>query len=153
MIRNLRSYAGLFFVVTLSWIAGCGPGESRLAESGATLTGTITYKDAPIEFAMVIVQGENNVATTGKVGDDGKYRVENVPVGPVKVAVNTQAAQGDFMSKSKQQNSAALDPNASKNISGPKFVDVPSKYFMVETSGLTTTINKGENTFDIKCTD
>lgn len=153
MIRHLRSYAGLLLLATLSWIAGCGPGETRLAESGATLTGTITYKDSPVQFAMVIVQGANDVTTTGKVGDDGKYRVENVPAGPVKVAVNTKAAMGDFTAKSMQQNSAALDPKASKAFSAPKFVDVPEKYFVVETSGLTTTIQKGENTFDIKCTD
>lgn len=153
MSRYLRHFTAFALVACLPWIAGCGVRESKLAESGATLTGTITYKDAPIEFAMVIVQGDNDVTTTGKVGDDGKYKVENVPLGTVKIAVNTQAGQSDFQTKSMQQNSAALDPKATKKPTLPKFVDVPQKYFDVKTSGLTTTIQKGENTFDIKCTD
>lgn len=153
MVRNLRPFALLMLFACMPLIGGCGVSETTLAESGATLTGTITYKDEPIEFAMVIVQGENNVATTGKVRDDGKYLVENVPLGPVKVAVNTQAAMGDFTSKNMQQNSSALDPKKSGKISAPKFQDVPKKYFVVETSGLTTTIQKGENTFDIKCAE
>jgi hypothetical protein len=31
----------------------------------------------------------------------------------------------------------------------PKLIDVPGKYFDPTTSGITTTVNKGDNTFNI----
>lgn len=136
----------------LPLLAACGVSESELAESGATLTGTITHKGTPIEFAMVIVQSKDGAqSAVGKVNDDGKYSVSNCPIGEVLVGVNTDAGRGEFTSKTMQQNSAALDPKASKKITSPTFIEVPKKYFDPATSGLTTTIKAGENSYDLVC--
>jgi hypothetical protein len=47
-------------------------------------------------------------------------------------------------------NASAADPGKSQKIAQPKFVDVPANFFDPETSGLTRTIEKGTNTYDIK---
>jgi hypothetical protein len=80
---------------------------------------------------------------TGRIEEDGKYRVANVPLGEVKIGVNTMAAQGEYQSKSR---SAALD----KSKPAPKFINVPAKYFDPDSSGLRTTISKGTNTYNIE---
>jgi hypothetical protein len=149
MFRNARRNCIWILLGCLPLIAACGVREDKLAETGATLSGTITYQGNPIEFAMITVKGTNGSPAYGKVGPDMKYRVENVPLGEVQVSVNTSAAQGDFQTKIRQQNQTALDPSASTKISAPKFVDVPQKYFDPATSGLKTTVQKGENTYDI----
>jgi len=150
LTSNLRACFGLLFLLPL--ISACGLSESELAESGATLTGAITHNGAPIEFAMVIVQSKDgSKSAIGKINDDGKYVVENCPIGEVLVGVNTDAGRGEFTSKMMQQNKTALDPKSSKRISTPKFVELPKKYFDPNTSGLSTTIQAGTNTYDIVC--
>lgn len=154
MSLRARRFACLLLVVGLSWIAGCGVRESTLPESGASLTGTITYKGKPIEFAMVRVQSKDGKQyASGQVNDDGKYRVDNVPLGEVMIAVDTAAAQGEFVAQNMAKAGAAADPKASKKRVDPTFVNVPQKYSDPAKSGLSTTIQKGENTFDITCAD
>lgn len=153
-LSALRVASVFLLAVGLTWVVGCGLRESKIEESGATLTGTITYNGSPIEFAMVTVQSKDGTkSAVGNVLDSGKYKVENAPIGEVIVAVNTAAAQGEFIAQNMAKNQAAMDPKASKRRTDPKFVDVPQKYFDPGKSGLTTTIKAGENTFDITCTD
>jgi hypothetical protein len=85
---------------------------------------------------MVITAGEGGGAQ-GFVGDDGRYKIENVPLGEVKIGVNVEAGKGQLMSKIMSKQAV------------PKVVNVPAKYDNPDTSGITTTINKGANTFDI----
>ena len=123
--------------------------EERLPESGATLEGTIKYGDEPVQFALVLVRTPN-ASATGKVGEDGRYRVENVPLGEVQIGVNTAAAMGEYQSKM-MAGGANKGPGAvgKGRVTGLKFTPVPEKYFNPETSGFTTSVTKGANTFDI----
>jgi hypothetical protein len=121
---------------------GCGPRGKRLPETGATLEGTVSYGQERVMVAMIIVQGESG-ASTADVGEDGRYKVENVPLGTVYIGVNTAAGKGrmmgKFMAQSQNKGQGSL----------PKMIDVPDKYADPTASGITTTINKGENRFDI----
>jgi hypothetical protein len=145
-----RWAAGVLAALALA-TASCGKftREERLPDSGATLEGTVKFGDEPVQFAMILVQTSSSSAT-GKVGEDGRYRVENVPLGEVKVGVNTAAAQGEFQSK---MMSAGVykgpEAKGKGRVSGLKFIQVPDKYHNPETSGLKTTVNKGSNTYDI----
>jgi hypothetical protein len=121
---------------------GCDLTAKRLPETGATLEGTVTYGQEPVMVAMIIVQGEGGASTT-YIGEDGRYKAENVPLGTAHLAVNTAAGKGQMMgqimAKSQGKGQGSL----------PKMIDVPAKYADPTTSGITTTINKGANTFDI----
>jgi hypothetical protein len=142
MPRTTQRLATLAVAGLVLFLAGCGPGGRRLPETGATLEGTVTYGKEKVMVAMVIIQGESG-ASTAFLRDDGSYRAENVPLGTVHIAVNTEAGKGDFqgklMARSQGQGQAPL----------PKLIDVPAKYADPNNSGITTTINKGENKYDI----
>ena len=150
MTRFLRRLAIVTVAFGAFLTASCGVGEGdRIPDTGGTLEGTVTFGTSKIEFAVVTVT-TTTASAQGRVDENGRYKIVSVPLGEVKIGVDTSAARGDFQTKIMQQNSAAADPNKSKRIEGPKFVDVPEKFFNPETSGLTTTIAKGPNTFDIK---
>jgi hypothetical protein len=125
-------------------LAGCGTGlrEKRLPETGASIEGKVSYGKEQVMVAMIIIQGESGAATA-YIGEDGRYRADNVPLGTVHIAVNTDAGKGDFqgklMAKSQGKGQGPL----------PKLIDVPAKYADPTKSGITTTINKGENKYDI----
>jgi hypothetical protein len=125
-------------------LVGCGIGlrEKRLPETGATLEGTVTYAGQKVEVAMVIVQGKDGSATAF-IGEDGRYKAENVPRGEVNIGVNTVAGKGQIMGKVVAKSQGKGEGPL------PKMIDVPAKYADPATSGITTTVNKGANTFDI----
>lgn len=142
----LRLIAVVVLAGLVTGQTGCDPYEVRLPETGATLEGTVRYGNEPVPLALVVVMGEHGSAT-GQV-EQGRYKVENVPLGPVKIGVNTEAARGQLISQEMAQ--SYKGPGGKGGGSPPpRFVSVPSKYAEPENSGLTTTIQKGANTFDI----
>jgi len=142
MISKTVRRVAPFIALGCLTLTSCGErGAARLPETGATLEGTVTYGKEKVPVALIIVQGANGSAT-GRIGEDGRYKVENVPVGEVKLAVNTAAGKGELMSKIMAQSQG-------KARTLPKVVEVPDKYFNPDTSGLSTTLNKGPNTYDI----
>ncbi len=122
-------------------LASCGGRYESIPETGATLEGTVTYGKEPLQAALIIVAGANGSAQ-GNIGEDGRYKVENVPLGEVSIAVNTAAAKGEAIGK-------AMAQSQGKAKAAPKIIDVPAKYANPKSSGIKTTINKGKNTYDI----
>lgn len=152
MLRLVRNY-GLLSVPALAMaLASCASNAPvKLEESGATLEGTITHNGKPVQFALVIVQAANGqgATATGKPDLEGNYKVLNVPIGEVKIAVNTDAGEGDFRTASMQQGAyAGPDKNKAKRVQ-VDFNKVPKKFHAPDTTTITTTISKGSNKFDI----
>jgi hypothetical protein len=135
--------AGL--ILTLS---ACGDKGSSVPKTGATLEGSVHYGDELIEFALVIVTSKTT-SESANIGDDGKYRITNVPLGEVTVAVNTPAGKGDFMSKSMPGAYKGPKEKLGKK-TALKYTDVPKQYHDPGTTPLKTTIVAGPNTYDIK---
>jgi hypothetical protein len=115
----------------------CNGRYEPLPETGARLEGTVTYGHEKVPAATIIVAGQAG-ASTGHIGDDGRYKVENAPLGEVTIGVNTAAARGEAMGKAMAPGGKAF-----------KMVEVPTKYQDPTKSGIKFTVNKGENTFDI----
>lgn len=115
--------------------------EERRPESGATLEGTVTYGTEKLKVALVIVQGPNGSAN-GFISEDGRFKIENVPLGEVNIAVNTEAGRGQLMSKMMAQSQGKA-----KGI--PRVIEVPAKYADPAKSGLKTKINAGANEFNV----
>lgn len=146
-MRRVSTHLALFGLVAgcAMLAASCGERGTRLPDSGATLEGIITYGGTKVPYAEVNVVGPTSMATGNVQEDgrhDGRYKVDNVPLGEVKIGVNPVAAKGEFMSK-------IMAESKGKAKGTPKFVDVPAKYHEADTSGLKTTVQKGLNTFDI----
>jgi hypothetical protein len=125
----------------------CGSGGIEpIKETGATLEGRVTSGGDPVPMAMVIVAQTGGGSANAFADDDGYYKVENVPVGDVLVAVNTDATKGQMKGRAM----AGTDPKAKgKKTVTPKLVEVPKKYHNPDTSGLTTKTQKGANQYDI----
>lgn len=146
----MRRIVATFFALGLavSTLACGGNRPVTLDETGATLEGTIKVGTEDVQFAMVIAQTATGSAT-GKVGPDGKYKLQNVPLGEVLIGVNTDAATGDFQSASMAGGSYKGPESKGKAKVDLKFTKVPAKFFDPTSSGLKTTIQKGTNTYDI----
>jgi hypothetical protein len=141
MRRKFQRVALLSAVGLGVCLAGCRR-EVRYPETGATLEGTVKYGTEKVLVALVIAQGKD-WSSSGFIGDDGRYKLDNVPLGEVNLAVNTDAGKGQMMGKlMARSQTKSKDPI-------PKMINVPAKYANPSTSGITTTINKGPNTFDI----
>jgi hypothetical protein len=130
--------------------ASCTGGPQRFPETGATLEGTVSLGTEQVPFAMIIVVSQDGKeSATGKIEEDGRYKVTNAPLGEVKVAVNTDAGRGDYQSRAMAASYKGPDKVGKKPGPLPNFVEVPKKYQDPQTSGLKTTVNKGSNTYDI----
>jgi hypothetical protein len=154
MLRIRVRLTALAVIALAGFVAGCGGGDhiaKSLQESGATLEGTIKVGNEQIQFAHVTAKGSGGVAT-GAVGEDGKYHLTNVPIGEVQLAVNTDAAGGDFQSAVMQAGAMKGGPEAKvgRNKVDLKMINLKQQYFDPDKSGLKTTVNKGANTFNIE---
>jgi hypothetical protein len=131
-------------IVLLTWagvvlgLAGCHYGRERLPETGATLDGTVTYGGEPVMVAMIIATGSGPGANGYIDIETGKYRIENVPIGEVKLALRVDAGRAQLQSLIMQGKKM------------PKIIEVPKKYTDEKTTDIVTTIEKGDNHFDIK---
>jgi hypothetical protein len=151
MKKNLT--LALCFSLSAFLICSCGSTvkENKLPESGATLEGTITVNGEQVYYAQVTVTDGKGASASGKVGEGGKYKVENVPLGEVMVGVNSDAAMGDFQS-AQMSGGMYAGPDAKKKGAAKvahKFVKVEAKYFDPLKSGLKTSIQQGNNTYNI----
>lgn len=142
-VARLGLLAGLAVAV-----ASCGQPNDRIPETGATLEGTVKYGSEDVQFALVVAVA-GDASATGKIDEEGRYKIENCPLGEVKVAVNTDAGRGDYMSASMSKTYQGPTAKGAARKSGIKFIDVPKKYHEPTTTPLKTTVNKGPNTYDI----
>jgi len=122
-------------------LAGCTRYEYRLPETGAMLEGTVTYGGETLQMAQINVLGEKSQAI-GEI-QNGRYTVENVPLGEVKIGVNTEAVRSNMIG---QQMARAKGVDTGPAL---KFIAVPAKYAEPDTSGISTTTKRGKNSFDI----
>ena len=148
MDQTCRGFGLLTLVAISVALPGCGVREYRLPETGATLEGTVTYSGNSVPAAMIIVVGESSSAT-GNIGENGRYKVENVPLGKVTLAVNTDAAKGQMMGQAMAQAYQGSKNKDAKKAPALRFLDVPKKYQDPNASGITTTVKEGANTYDI----
>ena len=130
-------------------LASCpNPREVRLPESGATLEGAVKYGSEELQFAQIQVLGEGRMAY-GRIGEEGRYKVENCPLGEVKIGVNTSAARGEYQSRVMQGGVYKGPGGKGKGKVSLTFVDVDPKFADPEKSGINTTVSAGTNTYDI----
>jgi hypothetical protein len=152
MRHKLRFGFAVLLGTVCTVLTSCGYGvkEERLPETGATLEGTVTYGTEKVPLALVIVTGAN-ASATGEIDEaTGRYTVSNVPLGEVKISVNVEAAKGKMQSKLMSGYYQGPEAKKAGVVAPPRVVEVPTKYTDPKTTTITTTIQSGTNTFDIK---
>ena len=128
---------------------GCGQRAYEIPDSGATLEGSVTYDGKPVPMALIVVRSETATADA-RIVEPGKYKVPSVPIGKVKIAVDTDAMRGELISRSMAQ--AYKGPGGQSSAEAGKklsFIAVPGKFADPDSSGITFEIKKGANIFDI----
>jgi hypothetical protein len=142
-------------------LAGC-TGSDGMPPSGV-LKGTVKYKGQPVPGGSVIVYpaGGGGRDGAGLISPDGRYAVYEAPLGAVKVVVRgvdaktASAAMYPGQTIPKGAKVTGAPPEARMGGGGPpaKPIILPAKYAQMETTPLTFTVAKGDNTFDIELTD
>ena len=137
-------------VLLLLLPAGCS--------SKGTVSGTVTYQGKPVAAGTVtFVPQKGGGAFTASIRE-GKYKVEGVPTGAMKIAVSTPSpAPGINQFIGKMQPPPELRAKMAPNPSGegsaqpsvPATEPIPRKFEDPETSGLTYTVKSGVQVHDI----
>jgi hypothetical protein len=138
MIATRHGLAGLLLLALV--LAGCAGGERT-----GTVEGKVTYEGKPIpkgavKFSYAVAGGTKEMANekTGPIMD-GKYKVEDVPAGPVTIMVMTTDLPDMWLKKDERGNP----------IPSPDYMPIPGKYSFKEKSGLTYEVKPGPQTYDI----
>lgn len=157
---SLLSIVGMSLLLSA---AGCG--------SRGTVSGKVLYKGKPLPGGGVIFIHDRG-AFSSPIQEDGSYRIDKVPVGPVKITLTGPAGANNrvmgAMPRGVQAEKAKKNmvPVASEEkgpkalmaeMIGPKAsqgkkpgVIIPRKYGNPEESGLTYTVGSGSQTYNIE---
>lgn len=137
--------------LAVSALTGCGGPYT------GTVSGKVTYKGKPVEDGWVLFTHPDGRYAKAAIQTDGTYSSSEVPGGPeIKVAVYSQAP-------SLQIPPGTLLPGGSRAPANPTYMEsvkknlrhvkLPDKYRNGATSGLSLTVNRGSNQFDIPLDD
>jgi hypothetical protein len=117
-------------------LTGCGDSES------GSVSGTVRFKDTPLPSGTVTFYGPNSLTASAPIQADGTYSATKVPLGSVKVAVNTPPAASE---KAK----AAFEKMRKGASLGGETVSIPPRYGKPDQSGLELTVATGAQVYNI----
>ena len=119
----------LGLLACVCWCAGCGPG----APPTGSISGKVTFNGAPVTTGVItLVNEQAGLGASGELDGSGNYRIESIRTGEYKVAVHRPPPP----------------PGSGPEILKNWKLNIPDKYQDIESSGLTATIEEGENTAD-----
>ena len=148
-VRLVLGQAVLSLVVFSLCLSSTGCG----AKVG-NVKGKITYEDKPLPQGQITFWAADGTAIQGMTRN-GMYEVKKVPVGEAKVAIQSMddakivAMAKELSKKSRGKEGEEQMKNETRpNVQVPKSL-IPDKYTDQKSSGLSTTINGGENEYNI----
>jgi hypothetical protein len=114
--------------VALLALAGCFGGKGEVS-------GIVTFDGKPLPGGMVTFIPANGKPESSRIGEDGAYRVTNVPAGRVQIKVVTQ-------------------PPVEFGTGEPflplgKYVAIPERYSDPERSGFTWEVKRGKQEYNL----
>ena len=157
------SILGAFLVASLSaGLVGCSGAPPKAVVKGKVSIGGKNLTTGSVIFYAV----NNNASASATINENGEYVMNDAPVGDVKITVSVPKAppggiekmMGVAGMKSKAfKDGKSVDPESGKSISimgsmPTNIVPIPDKYANAESSGLTYTVTRGEQTKDLPLT-
>jgi hypothetical protein len=169
-----RAVGALGLAFLLGILAGCGSATGNVS-------GVVTYRGQPVTGGLITflpADGSHNSVAVG-IDGQGRYFVD-LPAGEVTVAIDTRGLAGDSDSGGNEgalvsgpPPGVPLSPDIRAKLGGGgaapkgggrpkpkeapaaagKYVPIPEKYYMAETSGLKFKVKGGEQTQDFELTD
>jgi hypothetical protein len=137
MFRQYRLGLSVCLAALALAAAGCGPSQ-------ATVSGKVTMQGKPVTAGTVLFVGGDNQIGTGKLDGEGRYVAPSVPMGSVKVAVQTLRPEQVTGAEANRPKDAPPLPSRLTNL-----VPVPQKYADPETSGLTCDVKQRQQEYNI----
>lgn len=116
-----------------------------------TVSGTVSYKGEKLGNGNVTFIGADNKAAVSPINADGTYRVNDAPVGAVKITVET--APIPEQSSSPMMKGVDMPDMKGKSSNVGKYVKIPARYKDPAQSGLTYQVKSGAQKHDIKLDD
>jgi hypothetical protein len=136
-------------------LIGCGPDY----KARGAVKGRVTTNKKPLTTGTVMFYGKNGVTASAPIDTKGDYEMKDAPLGECKVVVIVEAPtdpsvrmrlKGAGPKMPEMKNPEEASPALPSNPQVPKeVVLIDAKYSKPETSGLTFTVNKGEQTYNI----
>ena len=138
---------------------GCSPRQGDVH-------GQVKYQGKVVSQGSVVMVGDNRKPIVGRIETDGTYCVPGVPAGVVRIAVLSPRPGGalnslrrgpvnekgpaSFVSKIRAQTIQKDATGMTAKAERSRWFPLPKEYEDPDTSGLTTEIHRGDNTFDIE---
>jgi hypothetical protein len=150
----------LFLLATLC-ANGCGGAHGNVS-------GKVTSRGQPVVIGSVVMIGSDTIPLTGAIDANGNYAIPDVPAGLVQVGVvspdpgipakraSVMAIIAKANAKGKASGKGDIADMASPGVAADaarakkKWVRLPKDVEFPDRSGITTTIQSGENTFHIE---
>jgi hypothetical protein len=153
LLRNSLSRKTLFAGLLFLGIVGCGGGAGT-----GTITGKVSYKSTPLKGGRITFFGSDkkSSAKIADIAEDGTYKVEGVPVGTVKITVETEYL--NQASKYAGKNKPPADAKTSgMNMPSAeelkrRYTAIPLEYSNPDQSELSFTVKKGNQEHSIDLT-
>ncbi len=131
-------------------VTGCG-------NPVGSVSGKVTYKGTALKGGNVVFAKANGQNEWAEIQEDGSYKFDKIPAGPVKVAVVTSSLKpprqlpGQGQARANNPPPGQENPNKSESAAdrAKRYVAIPDKYEDPKTSGKEYTVKSGNQTYDI----
>jgi hypothetical protein len=155
--RALR-FAGLLACCAVVLASGCGPDY----KARAVVKGKVTKGGKSLTTGTVVFHGKSGITATAIIDGDGNYQMPDAPIGECKVTVTVQGLPMDPSVHARLKGKGPKMPEGPKNPEensspAPPLAKIPKevilidpKYSNTDTSGLSFTVQKGEQTYNIE---
>lgn len=158
-VANRRFWAaGLLACYVVLFPTGCGP---NLKDRGV-VKGKVTVGKKALTTGTVMFYGKNGMSASATIAPDGSYEMNDAPLGECKVTVSVPNLPADPMTRARLKGGGMKFPEGPKDPtkdspdlpSAPRVpkevVPIDIKYSNPESSGLSYTVQKGEQTYNIE---
>jgi hypothetical protein len=148
---------GLLACCVILFPTGCGPDY----KSRGVVRGKVTVGKKALTTGTVMFYGKSGITASATIDPDGNYEMNDAPVGECRVTVSVPTLPTDPMVRARLKSGGMKLPEGPKDPtksspdlpSAPRVpkevVPIDIKFSNPETSGLSFTVQKGEQTFNI----
>ena len=150
---------GLLAFCVLFIPTGCGP---NFKDRGV-VRGKVTVGKKALTTGVVVFYAKNGVSASASIDPDGNYVMNDAPLGECMVTVTVPSLPSDPMVSARLKGGSMKFPEGPKDPTKPASPDLPSaprvpkevvpidiKYSSPGNSGLSFTVKKGEQTYNIE---
>jgi hypothetical protein len=115
-------------------------------QSKGDVAGKVTFNGKPLVYGTVLLEGSDGPPVQAKIQGDGSYSARGLPVGEVRIAVNSPDPKS--VGSHTRFKDPAKQPPPPPDV--PGWFEIPQKYSTTTTSGLTRPITGGSNEVNIE---